>query len=59
MNHPKTPNSNRKPTDQKIETVENPTKSAVRDEGQIPAKGQKIEKPLKDAVAALDKPDKK
>ncbi|RBO91885.1 hypothetical protein [Pseudochrobactrum asaccharolyticum] len=58
MTYPKTANQN-KVTDTKIETVEEPAKSALNEEGQIPPKGQKVEKRLKEAVNALDAPSKK
>ena len=58
MTYPKTANKN-KVTDTKIETVEEPTKSTLNEEGQIPPKGQKVEKRLKEAVNALDAPSKK
>ena len=58
MTHPKTASKN-KTTDKKIETVEEPAKSALNKEGQIPPKGQKVEKRLKEAVNALDAPSKK
>lgn len=58
MTYPKTANQN-KVTDTKIETVEEPAKSTLNEEGQIPPKGQKVEKRLKEAVNALDAPTKK
>lgn len=58
MTHPRTASQN-KAADKKIETVEEPAKSTVNKEGQIPPKGQKVEKRLKEAVNALDAPSKK
>lgn len=58
MTYPKTANHN-KVTDTKIETVEEPAKSTLNEEGQIPPKGQRVEKRLKEAVSALDAPSKK
>ncbi|MCF7645991.1 hypothetical protein KQ944_12525 [Bacillus subtilis] len=58
MTYPKTASQN-KATDTKIETVEEPAKSTVNKEGQIPSKAQKVEKRLKEAVKALDAPSKK
>jgi len=57
MPHTK-PANNSKASDLKIETVEEPAKSTVNEDGQIPPKGQKIEKRLKEAVKALDAPSK-
>ncbi|MBX8812735.1 MULTISPECIES: hypothetical protein [Pseudochrobactrum] len=58
MTHPKTTGKN-KTTNLNIETVEEPANSTVNKEGQIPPKGPKVEKRLKEAVNALDAPTKK